>query len=164
MRTKTKLTIGIAVLATTLVGIAFATPIVGLMSPLLSVGKNGANVNVQGMATSATGEPFQVELQTEGPSTYSTQVAAFGFPAQNGWHSHPGMVVVTLTSGSITWYDENCVPTVYKAGDSWVEGSKVHAFKANGPGVQLVAWFITANGKALRADKTAPACAAGLGL
>ena len=76
----------------------------------------------------------------------------------------PGMVAVTLTSGSITWYDENCEPTVYNAGDTWLEGSQIHAFKANGTGVQLVAWFITAQGRALRMDQPAPACAANLGL
>lgn len=164
MKTKMKVIISIAAIATVLVGLAFATPIVGLISPLLSVGNNSADLQTDGRATTATGEPFEVRLRTEGPSTYSTQVAAFGYPAQNGWHSHPGMVVVTLTSGSITWYDENCQPTVYNAGDSWLEGSQIHAFRANGPGVQLVAWFITAQGRALRTDQPAPACAAGLGL
>jgi quercetin dioxygenase-like cupin family protein len=146
------------------VGLALATPIVGLISPLLSVGNNSANLHAYGRATTATGEPFEVMLRTQGPSTYSTQVAAFGFPAHNGWHSHPGMVVVTVTSGSITWYDQNCAPTVYKKGDSWLEGSQVHAFKANSKGVQLAAWFITAQGEALRIDQPAPACAADLGL
>lgn len=164
MKIKTKVIISIAAIATMLVGLAFATPIVGLISPLLSVGNNSADLQTDGHATTATGEPFEARLRTEGPSTYSTQVAAFGYPAQNGWHSHPGLVVVTLTSGSITWYDENCQPTVHNAGDSWLEGSQIHAFRANGPGVQLVAWFITAQGKALRTDQPAPACAAGLGL
>lgn len=164
MKTKTKVIIGIGAIATMLVGLAFATPIVGLISPLLSVGHNSANLSTHGVSTTATGEPFEVRLRTEGPSTYSTQVAAFGYPAENGWHSHAGMVVVTLTSGSITWYDENCEPTVHNAGDTWLEGSKIHAFKANGPGVQLVAWFITAQGRALRIDQPAPACAANLGL
>lgn len=164
MKTKTKVIIGIGAIATMLVGLAFATPIVGLISPLLSVGNNSANLEAHGVSTTATGEPFEVRLRTEGPSTYSTQVAAFGYPAENGWHSHAGMVVVTLTSGSITWYDENCEPTVHNAGDTWLEGSKIHAFKANGPGVQLVAWFITAQGRALRIDQPAPACAANLGL
>jgi quercetin dioxygenase-like cupin family protein len=164
VKTKTKVIIGIGAIATMLVGLAFATPIVGLISPLLSVGNNSANLEAHGVSTTATGEPFEVRLRTEGPSTYSTQVAAFGYPAHNGWHSHPGMVAVTLTSGSITWYDENCEPTVYNAGDTWLEGSQIHAFKANGPGVQLVAWFITAQGRALRIDQPAPACAANLGL
>jgi quercetin dioxygenase-like cupin family protein len=68
-------------------------------------------------------EPFHVEFETEGPSALSTQDASIAAGGQNGWHSHPGMVVVTILSGSITWYDENCNPTDYKAGDSWVEGS-----------------------------------------
>jgi oxalate decarboxylase/phosphoglucose isomerase-like protein (cupin superfamily) len=56
-------------------------------------------------------------------------------------------------------------PTVYKAGDSWVEGSQIHAFRNIGTGtVQLMASFITAKGQALRTDEAAPACADGLGL
>jgi quercetin dioxygenase-like cupin family protein len=47
-----------------------------------------------------------------------SQDASIAGGGQNGWHSHPGMVVVTIISGSITGYDENCNPTDYKAGDS----------------------------------------------
>jgi quercetin dioxygenase-like cupin family protein len=68
-------------------------------------------------------------LETEGPSTVTIQEAAYAAGGQNGWHSHPGMVIVTVISGSIIWYDENCTPTTYKAGDSWVEGGQLHGFK-----------------------------------
>jgi quercetin dioxygenase-like cupin family protein len=163
--TKTKLLIGAAAIAITVVGIAFATPIVNLASPLLSVGHHSADIFEGGTAVGENGQPFNAALETEGPATFSTQVAAFAVGGQNGWHSHPGLVAVTLTSGTITWYDENCNPTVYKAGDSWVEGSQIHAFRNTGTkNVQLVAWFITAKGEPLRTDQAAPACAAGLGL
>jgi quercetin dioxygenase-like cupin family protein len=163
--TKTKLLIGATAIVITAVGIALATPIVKLASPLLSVGHHSADIFEGGTAVGENGQPFNAALETEGPATFSTQVAAFAVGGQNGWHSHPGLVAVTLTSGTITWYDENCNPTVYKAGDSWVEGSQIHAFRNTGTNnVQLVAWFITAKGEPLRTDQAAPACAAGLGL
>jgi quercetin dioxygenase-like cupin family protein len=144
-------------------GIALATPIVGLLSPLLSVGTSNSELHARGSAMTSAGERFHVELETEGPSTVSIQEGAYAAGGANGWHSHPGMVIVTVISGSIIWYDENCNPTTYKAGDSWVEGSQLHGFKVT-TATTLTATFITAQGKALRTDQPAPACAAGLGL
>jgi len=164
VKTKIKLLIG-ATAVITVVGIALATPIVNLASPLLAVGNQSADIHERGTAAVSSGEPFRVELKTDGPATFSIQDAAFNVGGQNGWHSHPGMVAVTIISGTIRWYDENCNPTVYKAGDSWVEGSQIHAFRNIGTGtVHLMASFITAKGQALRTDEAAPSCAAGLGL
>jgi quercetin dioxygenase-like cupin family protein len=164
MKTRFKLLIG-ATAMVTVVGVALATPIVGLISPLLSVGTQTSDIHVRGTAVMSNGEQFKVELETEGPSTISTQDASIAAGGHNGWHSHPGMVAVTLISGSIQWYDENCVPTIYNAGDSWVEGSQHHYFRVIGTSnIHLIAWFITAQGQALRTDQPAPPCAAALGL
>jgi len=74
-------------------------------------------------------------------------------------------VAVTIISGAIQWFDENCVETDYKAGDSWTEGSKLHYFRVVGTtGLHLTAFFITALGAPYRTDEAAPACAAALGL
>jgi len=139
--------------------------LVGLISPLRSAGKPNADMEAHGTAHTASGQRFHVEFESEGPAALSAQVGAYGAGGQNGWHSHPGMDVVTVLSGSITWYDENCVATNYTAGDSRVEGDKVHSFKVTSTGsTQLIAWFITAQGQPLRIDQPAPACAAGRGL
>jgi quercetin dioxygenase-like cupin family protein len=164
MKTKSKVLIGAAA-AITGVGLALATPIVGLLSPLLAVGTQNSDLHARGTALMSSGERFRVELETDGPSTVSTQDGSVAAGGQNGWHSHPGMVVVTLISGSITWYDDNCNPTNYKAGDSWVEGSQVHAYRVTSTtAIHSMATFITAQGQALRTDQPAPPCAAGLGL
>jgi quercetin dioxygenase-like cupin family protein len=164
MKTKIKLLIGAAAIVA-LIGVAFATPIVGLISPLLAVGKQNSDIHARGTALMSNGEHFKVELETEGPSTITIQDGAIAAGGHNGWHSHPGMVVVTLVSGSIEWYDENCVPTVYAAGDSWVEGSQPHAFRVIGTSsIHLMAFFIIAQGQAYRTDLPAPPCAAALGL
>lgn len=165
MNARTKLLIGAAAAGCTIVGIALGTPIVGLVSPLLAVGTHNTDTHVRGTATTSAGEQFSVELETEGAANMTTQLGSVAAGGHNGWHSHPGLVVITLISGSITWYDENCVPTDYKAGDSWVEGSKPHAYKVTGTtAIQSVAWFIIAKGQPYRTDLSAPACAAGLGL
>jgi quercetin dioxygenase-like cupin family protein len=43
---------------------------------------------------------------------------------QSGWHSHPGMVVVTVNTGEITLYSVtggSCSVTTYHQGDTFVE-------------------------------------------
>jgi quercetin dioxygenase-like cupin family protein len=165
MKTKFKAIIGATAVAATVVGLAYATPIVNLTSPLFSVGHHPADIKTHGIAHMPNGETFEVKLSTDGPSTMSNQDAAYGPGGHNGWHSHPGMVAVTIVSGSIQWYDENCKPTVYNAGDSWTEGSQIHYFRVLGTSpIHLTAFFITAQGAALRTDEEAPACAAALGL
>jgi quercetin dioxygenase-like cupin family protein len=164
MKAKTKVIVSLTAIIG-VAGLALATPIVGLVSPILAAGNHNADIHKRGSAPVSNGERFSAKLETDGPSTITIQDGAYAFPGQNGWHSHPGLVAVTIISGSIQWYDENCTPTIYKAGDSWVEGSQLHAFRNIGPGtVHLMAVFITAQGQALRTNEAEPACAAGLGL
>jgi len=169
VKAMTKLLIGTGSIVSA-VGVALGTPVIGLIAPLLAVGNQSVDLHARGTAETSTGEPFRVKLETEGPATVSIQDFSYAGStatqaSQNGWHSHPGVVVVTLISGSIRWYDENCEPTDYKAGDSWVEGSQLHAFRVTSlTPVHGIAAFVTAHGKALRTDETAPGCAVGLGL
>ena len=163
MNSRTKLAIGVA--AVGVVSIALATPVVGVLAPLLAVGNHNAEMHARGTATTSGGEPFKAEFETEGPATLSTQSYSVAAGGHNGWHSHPGMVFNTLVSGSIEWYDENCTPTTYIAGDSWVEGSQPHAYRVISPtAIQAVGWFVIAQGQPLRTDLPAPSCVASLGL
>lgn len=170
MKRYTKLVIGVLLITCGGAGLALATPIVGLIAPLLAVGNQAADLRARGTAETSTGEPFRAKLETEGPATVSIQDFSLAGSiatqtSQNGWHSHPGMVIVTLLAGSIRWYNENCEATDYKAGDSWVEGSQLHAFRVtSATPLHGMAVFVTANGKGLRTDEIPPACAAGLGL
>jgi quercetin dioxygenase-like cupin family protein len=164
MKTKTKVVIGVAATAAA-IGLAYATPIVNLVSPLLSVGQHASDIATHGIGLTSGGQSFQVGLHTMGPSTITTQLVSYGVGGHTGWHSHPGMVAVTLIAGSVQWFDEDCVETDYIAGDAWTEGSQLHYFRVVGTtATQATAFFITAQGAALRIDRPAPPCAAALGL
>jgi quercetin dioxygenase-like cupin family protein len=41
--------------------------------------------------------------------------------ASSGWHSHPGVVLVTVASGTVTFYDDQCVGIAHVAGTSFIE-------------------------------------------
>jgi len=44
-----------------------------------------------------------------------------------GWHHHPGVVLVSVGSGTVTEYDEQCEQTVIQAGEGFVESrDEVH--------------------------------------
>ena len=167
MNKRTKVICAVA-LATVITGFAMATPIVKLATPIFSTGTVSTAVDSHGVA--AVPDPdnyqwFNARLTTDGPSTVTIQDGAYAVGGQNGWHSHPGIVIVTLISGSIEWFNANCEKKVYKAGDSWTEGSQTHAFRVLGTtGVHLSAVFIIAKDEAYRIDRAAPACGSGLGL
>ncbi|HEU5286309.1 MAG TPA: cupin domain-containing protein, partial [Sphingomicrobium sp.] len=48
----------------------------------------------------------------------------------SGWHAHPGPVFVTVTQGSVIWYDGSnplCTPHTFATGESFIEGAyRVH--------------------------------------
>jgi quercetin dioxygenase-like cupin family protein len=162
MKTKTKVLLGAS--AAAVVGIALATPIVNLASPILSSGSNDQAFNINGFYP-VEGGYYKIGLTTNRPSSIETQVASYSAGGENGWHSHAGLVAVTLVSGTIDWYDANCNKTSYTAGQSWLEGSQIHSFKNASPStVLLTATFIVSKGAPLRIDQPAPPCAAELGL
>jgi quercetin dioxygenase-like cupin family protein len=163
MKTKSVIVIGAAI-ATALGGLASATPQKGVSAFILMTGTQTDSIEVHGSAKTS-GEGFQISLETEGPATISTSMSGLNAGGQNGWHSHPGMVIVTLTKGSIQWYDAACKLTVHNAGETWMEGSQVHYLRTLGTiTAQFVSTFIVAQGQPYRTDEQAPPCAQALGL
>ena len=46
----------------------------------------------------------------------------------SGWHAHPGPVFVTVTAGSVVWYDGSnplCAARTYTTGESFIEQAYV---------------------------------------
>jgi len=164
MKRKTKVVIGVTAMIIT--GLVVATPIINLTSPVVAAGNVSGGLNVQGTAKDLNDNNyFNVSLTTQGPATISTQVASYKPGGENGWHSHPGLVAVTLTQGSIVWYNGNCEATTYNAGDAWAEGSQIHMFRVVGTEAVLIyATFITAQDEPVRTDEPEPPCAAAMGL
>lgn len=103
------LAVALIALATGTVG---ATPGAGLTPLIVSRGIATPRVHFN------TGE---VKVQTKAPVAIVNQTIAFAAPSTTGWHSHPGVVLVTVTSGSLTRYDETCSPTVYPTGSAFME-------------------------------------------
>jgi quercetin dioxygenase-like cupin family protein len=76
-----------------------------------------------------------------------------------GWHHHPGVVMVSVASGTVSEYDEECHPTVIQAGQGFVESrDEVHLVRNEGnDAAVLYATFISpTETPALRVDDPQP--------
>jgi len=85
-----------------------------------------------------------------------------GIPgASSGWHSHPGLSIVSVTQGAVWLYDADdptCTSTVVTAGYGFVEaGDHVHILRNEG--LVDAKWTTTAirpAGSAARIDQPSP--------
>ena len=70
-----------------------------------------------------------VKFQTKAAVDVATATVTVLPGGTSGWHSHPGIVIVSVKTGSITFYDQTCVGTVHGAGTAFIEAA------GNGPGM-----------------------------
>ena len=169
MKTKTKFVVGAAGVASIVAGLALATPTVGAWyNVILSTGTDNHDVHARAhVALPGSEEGFSAELETEGASNFIVQEIKFSPGGTTGWHTHPGILLLSLAadSGPIDWYDATCVKHVYNAGDSWTEGTKLHdVVNSSSMDAHFLVTYVVPKGVNKRTDQPAPACAAALGL
>ena len=58
----------------------------------------------------------RIKLQTKGPVDVRVQRVDIAPGGRSGWHHHPGVVIVAVETGTVTYVDSNCVATSYGAG------------------------------------------------
>ena len=90
-----------------------------------------------------------------------TQTVSFPAGAASGWHTHPGFLVSTELTGTLTTYATDCSSQSYGPGQSWTE-TGVNTFivknETSAPASDIVT-FIVPGGTpttSLRIDKTQP--------
>src|SRR6476619_6111280 len=82
----------------------------------------------------AHSEGWVVNLIANGPTDFVQQDVALAPGGFSGWHSHPGPVLITVKSGTATWYnasDPRCAPTVYPEGSAFFEPAGLNHFVSN---------------------------------
>ncbi|MGI9023912.1 MAG: cupin domain-containing protein [Acidimicrobiales bacterium] len=129
-------------------GTALGTPSSGTSSLVLASGIMKKNVRIHTEA---------VKVETKGPTQVVTQEITFQPGATSGWHSHPGLVLVTVKSGSQTVYNRHCKARTYTTGESFYESPKEAVVHNKGtPGAVSVATFLVPEGAPLRTDAENP--------
>ena len=137
-------------------GTVLATTSSGFHSTTLARGTLSESVRFN------TGE---VKFQTKDPVDFVTVAVTIDPLGSSGWHAHPGVLLVTVASGSETFYDEHCSATVHTAGTasaSFVESGDepflAHNESTTTPVVVYVTYIVPAGTTALRIDKANPGC------
>ena len=169
MKKKTKVLLASGLLASIASAIAFATPTVGAFyNVVISTGTAVRDINAHAnLVIPGMDEDFSAVVATDGASNIIQQEIKFSPGGTTGWHIHPGIVILTLAadSGPVDWYDSKCGKTVYNAGDSWTEGTKLHDVVNRGStDVHFLVTYIVAKDVNKRTDEAAPRCARALGL
>src|SRR3954453_13620976 len=107
----------------------------------------------------------RVKLQTKGPTDTRVQkieIAPGGF---SGWHHHPGVVIVTVATGAVTFMQSDCSSTTYgpgqPAGSSFVEGGDDPGQASSVSGATVFATFVAPHSKppVFRVDDGPQPCA-----
>ena len=136
-----------------LAGTALATSAVDFSSTPLAKGTTAGSVQFN------TGA---IKFQTKGAAVFNTVMITVKPGGTSGWHTHPGVVLVTVKEGEITFYDQTCVFIRHPAGSSFVEAD------GDGPGLAhnegsidaiVYATFVAEAGtSAFRLDAANPGC------
>ena len=141
---------------------ASATPGSGCVpSPVVNGTFNTLNVNTAGDKTDKWG----LILKTLDDTDIGVDRLTIQPRGVSGWHTHPSPVFVTVTQGSVIWYDGSdplCPSRTYNAGESFIEGAyRTHNVKnaSTSAGAEYVAVVIKPSGfvgPAFRLDRAEP--------
>lgn len=118
---------------------AWASPASGVTRTLIGRGTyNAFMVNTsqnQALNPDSTAKPFQYiakgqSLDKSDPAIdVEVDTHVYNPLANTGWHKHPGPVYITVTSGTLTFYeydDPTCSPKVYTKGQGFVDYGSGH--------------------------------------
>ena len=142
-----------AVASLVVIGLASATP------------GAGASATTFGRGTLVAGDKIksgQVKLDVRHDVDVVTQMITIAPGGHTGWHSHPGPVFVTITAGTMSFYDGDdpaCSRVTYGVGDTFIDKGQGHVHIARNEGstnLVLYATYLLPVGAALRTDEPAP--------
>ena len=128
--------VGVAVFGT-FATVALGSPGVGFAPMTLATGNLNNDVKWNS---------DRVKFQTKDPTDVRVQridIAPGGF---SGWHHHPGIVIVTVASGQVTFTNSDCSSTTYgpglPAGSVFVEGGDDPGQASSAGGATVYATFV----------------------
>lgn len=127
----------------------------GLAGPLL-----GRGTIPDGFKLKRKNGKWEIDINAKDPTDVAVQSLTFQPGGQSGWHSHPGPVVMIITSGTVTFYeadDPSCTPVVKTAGQVFVESGEHSHLGRNQTGTiaTAIATVYAPPGAALRIDEPA---------
>jgi quercetin dioxygenase-like cupin family protein len=108
--------------------------VVGLTGTALATAPSGQTLNLlaRGSTERVDVEHDDIELESRGPVDVAVATVTFAANGgSSGWHHHPGLVLVVVKSGEVTFYDEKCRSEVHNAGETFIESSDAPGLAKN---------------------------------
>jgi quercetin dioxygenase-like cupin family protein len=102
-----------------------------------------------------------IEFSSRKNARVLVQTVDFDGGGNSGWHTHPGLTVVTVVGGSVIDHSRCEAPVVYSANQSFVEEPNTPGFVENASATvqaHVVATLIVPDGMAPRTNVEAPDC------
>lgn len=106
-----------------------------------------------------------VKFQTKVPTDVRVQKVVIDAGGSSGWHHHPGIVIVAVESGAVTFSHSDCSSNTYGPGlpngAVFVEGSDDPGQATSAGGATLYVTFVApdANPPVFRIEDDPPPCA-----
>ena len=103
----------------------------------------------------------RVKFQTKEDTLVRVQKLTFPAGSATGWHHHPGVVFVTVASGTLNLAHSDCSSHNYGPGDAFTEGeARVHNASSPGGAVAYVTYVSSSiDPPVFRIEDPVPLCA-----
>ena len=101
-----------------------------------------------------------IRLRTKGATDVAVQTITSPAGGSSGWHTHPGIVLVAVHSGTVTRYDSHCKTTQFGPGQAFVESGDDAVLVRNNTtsdAVLYVTLIVPKSATLLRIDRPQPA-------
>lgn len=105
-------TVGVVTIGTVAAVALGSTPSLGFVATNLATAKLDNSVKFNS---------DRVKFQTKDPTYVRVQKVEFAAGSVSGWHHHPGIVIVAVLSGDVTFTNSDCSSNTYHAGDVFTE-------------------------------------------
>jgi quercetin dioxygenase-like cupin family protein len=103
-----------------------------------------------------------VKFQTKGIVDVAHSTTTILPGGNSGWHEHPGVLLLTVQAGTVTFYDDTCSGTIHATGTSFIEAAGDGPGLARNESTSVTAivdvTYIVPTGAALRIDTPVAPC------
>jgi quercetin dioxygenase-like cupin family protein len=133
-------------------GVVLAGAPIGFSTKILSDGK---------IATATEIKANGIKFSSQKNARVIVQMGDFVPGGSSGWHTHPGLTVVTVIEGSVTGHDGCDAAVTYSKGQSFVERPNTPGDVDNASATiaaHVIAALIVPDGMAPRTNVDAPNC------
>lgn len=125
--------------------------VIGTLAAAVALGSPGSGVTAETLVTANFDHTDhvnsdRVKFQTKDPTDVRMQRLVFSPGGYSGWHHHPGLLLSTVESGSLTVWESDCSSTTYGPGlpdgAVFVEGGDEPVQATSTTGAVLYAVFV----------------------